>query len=80
MQESPRAERQLDDVVDLLEAGAVAEFEAKLEKAARGEPVAGREPNLLIVEPTEDVTDAINEACARFGLEPLFGKEAPDGN
>ena len=42
VQEGPRAERQLDDVVDLLEAGAVAELEAELEEAARGEPVAGR--------------------------------------
>jgi hypothetical protein len=44
-------------VVDLLEAGAVAEFEAGLEKAARGEPVAGREPDVLVIEPTQDVTD-----------------------
>jgi hypothetical protein len=44
-------------VVDLLEAGAVAEFEAKLEEAARGEPVAGREPDVLVVEPVEDVPD-----------------------
>src|SRR5262249_54977567 len=67
VQEGPRAERQLDDVVDLLEAGAVAEFEAELEKAARSEPVAGREPDILITEPPEDVTDAL--AVSRVALE-----------
>src|SRR5262249_49785874 len=51
----------------LLEAGAVAEFEAKLEKAARGEPVAGREPDILVIEPTQDVTDTF--AVSRVALE-----------
>ena len=72
MQEGPRAEGQLDKVVDLLKAGAVAKFEAQLEKAARGEPVAGREPDLLIVEPTEDVTDALAVSGVALEIGPVF--------
>ena len=69
VQEGPRAERQLDDVVDLLEAGAVAELEAELEEAARGEPVAEREPDVLVVEPAEDVPDPF----AVFGVALEIG-------
>src|SRR5262249_51830639 len=69
---SPRAERQLDDVVDLLEAGAVAEFEAKLEKAARGEPVAGREPDVLVVEPTQGVTHPFAVAWVALEIGPVL--------
>jgi hypothetical protein len=72
VQEGSRAERQLDEVVDLLKAGAVAEFEAQLEKTARGEPVAGREPNLFIVEPTEDVTDALAVSGVALEIGPVL--------
>src|SRR5262245_40626678 len=72
VQEGPRAERQPDDVVDLLEAGAVAEFEAELEEAARGEPVAGWEPDVLIVEPTEDATDPFAVAGVALEIGPVL--------
>ena len=67
VQEGRRAERQLEDVVELLEAGAVAEPHAELAEAADGEPVAGREPDVLVVEPAEDVPDAV--AVVRVALE-----------
>ena len=58
-QKRPRRERQLQDVVDELEAGAVAELVAHLQEAARGESVAGREPDVLVVEPAQDVPEPL---------------------
>src|SRR5262249_47820702 len=55
-----------------LETGAVAEFEAKLEKAARGQPVAGRKPNILIVQPAEDVTDPLPVSWVALEIDPVL--------
>ena len=58
VQERERPERQLDDVMQQLEPGAVAEPQPELPEPPAGQAVAGRQPHLLGVEPLKDVADA----------------------
>ena len=57
VQERRRAERQLDHVVEQLEPGAVAEPHAELPEPPAGQPVAGRQPDVLGLEPAQDLAD-----------------------
>ena len=55
MQERERPEGQLDDVVEALEAVARTEPHPELAEPTRGQPVAGRQPDVLRVEPVLDL-------------------------
>ena len=67
VQQRRRAERELDHVVEQLEAGRVAQPHAELAEAAHGQAVAGREPDVLVREAAMDVPDP--GAVVRVALE-----------
>ena len=58
MEEPGRAERELQDVVEVLEPGRVAQPHPHLAEPADGEPVAGREPGVLVLETAVRLPDA----------------------
>lgn len=74
VQERARVKRQLDDVVYLLEAATLPELAAKLEESPRRESVAGRYPDVLLVQPTQNVPDP----SAVVGVAGEVGTILPD--
>ena len=69
VQEGRGAERQLDDVMQELEARAIAEPQPELAEASRSEAVAAGQPDVLVVQPADDVVEA--GTVVRVALEVL---------